>query len=152
MDVIRRATRDDLKVMCDLEKRCFDKKRFSKDHMRWLLENPDATSYVYQNEGGIVASIILMRMGRISKVISLGVAPGHRRRGIATRLMLHGEMEMRSKGAASMHLEVGVTNSPAISLYESLGYQMQRQMSGYYSWGEDAIAMKKPIQKGLNPD
>jgi ribosomal-protein-alanine N-acetyltransferase len=145
MPVIRKATSDDLERMCDLERRCFERKRFSEDHMMWLLENPDATSYVYQNEGGAVASMILMKMGRISKVISLGVVPGHRRRGIATELLTLGEDRMREQGVASMHLEVGVTNEAAIRLYESLGYETLREMSEYYSWGEDAFAMKKPI-------
>jgi ribosomal-protein-alanine N-acetyltransferase len=145
MTVIRRATQDDLGILCKLERRCFEKKRFSEEHMRWLLENPDATSFVYQDENGIVASIILMRMGGISKVISLGVDPGHRRKGIAKELMALGENEMRNRGVASMHLEVGVTNDAAIELYTSLGYETLREMSEYYSWGEDALAMKKVI-------
>ena len=143
--MIRRATQDDLRNMCTLEKRCFEKKRFSEDHMRWLLENPDATSFIYQNDDGIVASIILMKTGRISKVVSLGVVPGHRRKGIATELMMLGEKEMRNLGAASVHLEVGVTNDAAKMLYESLGYETLREMPEYYSWGEDALAMKKAI-------
>ena len=145
MAVIRKATLSDLEILCTLEKRCFEKKRFSEDHMTWLLENPDATSYVYCNEDGIVASIILMRLGRIGKVVSLGVAPGHRRRGIATQLMALGERVMRTHGAASMRLEVGITNDAAIMLYESLGYEIVREMPRYYSWGEDALAMKKPM-------
>ncbi len=145
MTVIRKATLSDLEVLCSLEKHCFEKKRFSEDHVRWLLESPDATSYVYYNEDGIVASIILMRLGMIGKVVSLGVAPGHRRRGIATELMALGERVMRDRGATSMHLEVGITNDTAIMLYESLGYEIVREMPRYYSWGEDALSMKKPM-------
>lgn len=145
MTVIRKATLSDLRDLCTIERRCFERKRFSEDHMRWLLENPDVTSYVFYNEDGIVASMILMRLGRIGKVISLGVAPGHRRRGIATQLMALGEREMRDCGAASMHLEVGVTNRAGIRLYEFLGYETVRKMPEYYSWGEDALAMKKPM-------
>ncbi|MFQ6107352.1 MAG: GNAT family N-acetyltransferase [Thermoplasmata archaeon] len=141
--MIRKAIISDLSELCKLERRCFEKKRFSLEHMRWLLENPDATSYVYCNEGEVVASIILMRLGRVGKVVSLGVDPEHRRRGIAKSLMALAEEDMRNDGVGSMHLEVGITNDVAIKLYKSLGYKVVRRIPKYYSWGEDALTMTK---------
>lgn len=111
--------------------------------MTWLLENPDATSYLYEDAGQIIASIILMRLGRVGKVVSIGVAPEHRRKGIARELISLGERTMREVGASTMQLEVGVTNGGAIRLYESIGYEPFRKIAGYYSWGEDALVMKK---------
>ncbi|MFQ5909392.1 MAG: GNAT family N-acetyltransferase [Thermoplasmata archaeon] len=141
--MIRKATVSDLEQLCTLERLCFEKKRFSDEHMRWLLENPDTASYVYCNEKGVGASIILMKLGRIGKVVSLGVSPEHRRRGVAKRLMALGEKAMRDRGAHSIHLEVGITNDVAIRLYKSLGYEIVRRVPEYYSWGEDAFAMAK---------
>jgi ribosomal-protein-alanine N-acetyltransferase len=145
MTVIREATVSDLEELCRLERRCFEKKRFSEDHVRWLLENPDVASYVLCNREKIVASIVLMIMGRVGKVVSLGVDPNYRRSGVAKRLMALGEKEMRKRGAASMHLEVGITNGSAVELYKTLGYQIVRRIPGYYSWGEDAFTMTKKM-------
>lgn len=146
MAVIRKATISDLEELCLLERRCFEKKRFSEDHVRWLLENPDVASYVLCNKEKIMASIVLMIMGRVGKVVSLGVDPGCRRRGVAKRLMALGEKEMRKRGAASMHLEVGITNEAAVELYKTLGFQIVRRIPEYYSWGEDAFTMTKKIK------
>jgi ribosomal-protein-alanine N-acetyltransferase len=47
--------------------------------------------------------------------------------------------------APSMMLEVGVNNSSAISLYESLGYSIINTRKNYYGPGLDAHVMKKEL-------
>ncbi|MFQ6128185.1 MAG: GNAT family N-acetyltransferase [Thermoplasmata archaeon] len=145
--MIRKATVSDLEQLCILERRCFEKRRFSREHIRWLLENPDVASYVYCNREKVVASVVLMRMGRTGKVVSLGVDPDYRRRGIAKHLMGLGEKEMRNRGVISMHLEVGIANEAAIELYKCLGYETVRRIPEYYSWGEDAFTMTKRMSR-----
>jgi ribosomal-protein-alanine N-acetyltransferase len=47
--------------------------------------------------------------------------------------------------APSMMLEVGVKNSSAIALYESLGYSIINTRKNYYGPGLDAHVMKKEL-------
>jgi ribosomal-protein-alanine N-acetyltransferase len=47
--------------------------------------------------------------------------------------------------APSMMLEVGVNNSPAIALYESLGYSIINTRKNYYGPGLDAHVMRKEL-------
>jgi ribosomal-protein-alanine N-acetyltransferase len=44
-----------------------------------------------------------------------------------------------------MILEVGVNNSAAISLYESLGYSIINTRKNYYGPGLDAHVMRKAL-------
>jgi ribosomal-protein-alanine N-acetyltransferase len=47
--------------------------------------------------------------------------------------------------APSMMLEVGVKNSSAITLYESLGYLIINTRKNYYGPGLDAHVMRKEL-------
>jgi ribosomal-protein-alanine N-acetyltransferase len=47
--------------------------------------------------------------------------------------------------APSMMLEVGVNNTSAIGLYESLGYSIINTRKNYYGPGLDAHVMRKEL-------
>jgi ribosomal-protein-alanine N-acetyltransferase len=47
--------------------------------------------------------------------------------------------------APSMMLEVGVNNTSAIALYESLGYSIINTRKNYYGHGLDAHVMRKEL-------
>jgi len=57
-----------------------------------------------------------------AEVTELYVAPEHRRRGIARRLMAAAEELARSQGAPAVYLQTGLTNDVAQAFYRSLGY------------------------------
>ena len=79
-------------------------------------------------------------------VISIAVLPEHRRRGIATALMKEALSRMAERyGATECYLEVRVSNKPAISLYEKLGFRKADTIPHYYLDGEDAYLMKKSL-------
>jgi ribosomal protein S18 acetylase RimI-like enzyme len=54
----------------------------------------------------------------------LAVDPGHRRRGIATRLLREVIEEAERAGGRGVALDVVADNRAAIALYESLGFGM----------------------------
>ena len=52
---------------------------------------------------------------------------------------------MTAKGATESYLEVGVSNTDAIALYQKLGYKSAGRLEAYYKDGEAALFMATPI-------
>jgi len=75
-----------------------------------------------------------------------GVAPSHRRQGLARRMMEQVMPLLRDAGARSYVLEVIESNARAIALYESLGFTTIRTLTcwNYATRGSDA-AVIRPI-------
>jgi len=78
-------------------------------------------------------------------ISTLAVAPPYRRRGVGELLLLTMIEEARRRGAATVTLEVRVSNLPAQRLYEKYGFTIQGRRVRYYSDnGEDAYIMTTP--------
>ncbi|MEE2935699.1 MAG: GNAT family N-acetyltransferase [Planctomycetota bacterium] len=54
---------------------------------------------------------------------NLGIDPDHRGRGLGTILLSRAAEGFRAEGLPRMHLEVTTDNTPAIRLYERLGFR-----------------------------
>jgi len=78
-------------------------------------------------------------------VTTVGVAPDHRRRKLAKRLMLRVEDGFRRRGVRMVRLEVRSVNLPAQQLYLSLGYTVTQRLPKYYSNGGDGLLMIKSL-------
>ena len=65
-------------------------------------------------------------------VNGIGVLPAFRRRGIGTRLMLHGLNALKAKGMTSATLDTEDNNpTRAITLYEKIGFQVLQEYVTY---------------------
>ncbi len=73
-------------------------------------------------------------------IVTLGVAPQHRRRGIGARLLAECEARLRRP---IVRLMVRESNTPAIALYRKLGYEQVRRQTHYYGDGEAGLLMEK---------
>lgn len=73
-------------------------------------------------------------------ITTLGVAHGHRRRRLGTRILLDLIERAIGRGAQHLTLEVRATNTDAQQLYERFGFAPVGKRKGYYA-GEDAIVM-----------
>ena len=68
--------------------------------------------------------------------------PGHRRRGIARRLLTHLMADATAQGCEGIALEVRVSNFAAQGLYRAHGFRLAGLRRGYYrDTGEDALVM-----------
>ena len=79
-------------------------------------------------------------------VLKIATMPRYRRLGLARRLMGMAEDHVVEMGGDSITLEVRTSNSPALALYDSLGYRRVGCRRRYYPNGEDAIVMTKRVQ------
>ena len=89
----------------------------------------------------------LVRKGH---VFSIAVLPEYRRKHIGKILLALGMKAMFKKGLEEVYLEVRVSNTPAIKLYEKFGMEKVGVVKKYYSDGEDAYIMATNVKKSLN--
>jgi ribosomal-protein-alanine N-acetyltransferase len=66
------------------------------------------------------------------EVLTLGVTPAARRRGVAQALMAAALPAARDLGATEVFLEVAVDNDAAIALYDRLGFRKTGLRKSYY--------------------
>ena len=90
----------------------------------------------------LLGYLIISRYVDAWHVMNVAVEPSHRRRGIATAL-LDRLFELTAEDSRRGYtLEVRVSNSEAIALYERLGFQARGIRRGYYTDNrEDALIM-----------
>jgi GNAT superfamily N-acetyltransferase len=74
-----------------------------------------------------VGSLWIFLGPRVPFVFGIEVDSGHRGRGFGRAIMLAGEAQCRDRGYAQLDLNVFANNPTAISLYESLGYEVVSQ-------------------------
>jgi ribosomal-protein-alanine N-acetyltransferase len=91
--------------------------------------------------------VILCRVaGGELEVLTIGVPPAARRRGVARALMAGALGAARQAGADTAFLEVAVDNAEAAALYAGLGFRRAGVRRNYYDRGiagrADALVMR----------
>ncbi len=81
-----------------------------------------------------------------AEILTVGVIPAGRRRGIARQLLDGLLTEVRRRGAVEAFLEVRVDNEAAQALYEREGFLRVGLRPGYYDGGRvDAVVMRREL-------
>ena len=83
---------------------------------------------------GADEEIVRRLIGDCPELNAITVAPGHRSRGIGTKLIREAERRVRERGISRVGLAVGVDNPRARALYERLGYSAWEHGSFEVSW------------------
>ena len=104
------------------------------------LARDDRAYFVVEGAEGILGFAGVMVSGEEAHVMNLLVAPDHRGRGLARRLMLAVVDAARDRGARSLTLEVRTGNVAARGLYEDFGLAPVGTRPGYYG-DEDALIL-----------
>jgi ribosomal-protein-alanine N-acetyltransferase len=131
-----------------LDLRCFvDGEAYSRETFEYLLTSPDSVSYrAVTPDGTMVGFIVgIVEPDRTGHVTTLGVAPEHRRRGVAQRMLLKVEEGFRRRGVRITRLEVRSVNTGAQDLYQKLGFAVTQRLPRYYSNGGDGLLMIKSL-------
>lgn len=91
----------------------------------------------------VVGYLCLWEIGHEIHITNLAVHPEWRRRGVGRGLLALAMAEGRARGVTLAFLEVRPSNTRALALYESLGFQVIGRRNGYYfDTGEDALVME----------
>jgi len=142
--LLRRCDPDnDMDTIVNLERAIFrPSEQYTLGFINWLCRNCTKYSYIAfmgdKPVGYIISCIEGFSRGH---VISVGVLGEYRRRGIGNELMSRSICSMVNDGADYVVLEVRVSNTPAITLYRKLGFEVRDLLRAYYSDGEDGYLM-----------
>ena len=139
---IRTATWRDLRSVAELERQCF-----GRDSWPWLellaaLTFPGTVRLKAELDGRPIGfAIDDRRSGKeLGWVASLGVHPRYRRRGIGRLLLAACE---RALDTRRVRLTLRSTNTAALALYRSAGYEQVDVWRRYYRDGEDGLVMER---------
>jgi ribosomal protein S18 acetylase RimI-like enzyme len=145
---IRPLTISQLDECWRLDQRCFiDGEAYSRETFEYLLTAAESVSYRSVTPGGVMVGFVigLIEPDHTGHVTTVGVAPEHRRRNVAKRLMTQVEDGFRRRSVRLVRLEVRSLNVAAQKLYENLGYTITQKLPKYYSNGGDGLLMVKSL-------
>ena len=140
----RVATAFDLPVFVSLDKELFPYSPWSASQYKEEFSSPTRHFVVAVDEAqSIIGYAGVFAPGAAeADVLTVGVVPNHRGKGIARQLMVLITDWAREQGSTAMMLEVKVDNAEAIGLYESLGYSKLNTRKDYFGPGLDALVMR----------
>ncbi len=146
---IRPACLTDLDGLVVLENSSFETDRLSRRSFRhWITTEHRALLVADVNNKVSGYILIIYHPGtRLARIYSLAVSHQKRGAGIAKLLMTAGEQAANEDGRLYLRLEVSVDNTPAIKLYESMGFQKFGIYRDYYQDHKDAIRYQKLIRR-----
>ena len=154
--LIRQASEEDLVPVMNINRICLPE-NYSFFFFQTILRDYPKTFLVAEADGKIVGYVMCrverilskldrFRFKRAGHIISIAVLPEYRNRGIASSLLSKAIELLRSEyGCEEVFLEVRVSNTPAISLYEKLGFLKVSVSKRYYLDGEDAYIMARRL-------
>ncbi len=143
----REGVPDDLQRLLEIEKISFGRDSFSKRLVKALLLEESVLTLIAEEDGKAQAYGMIMvdRVAREGRVVSLAVVPSYRGKGFAKALLHAMEDHARKEGADRLVLEVGVVNVPAINLYLHDGFKLAGTVADYYGKGKDAFYLEKSL-------
>ena len=133
---LRPVIRTDLAALAEIHAQCFPEDAWDVAALAGILAMPGASgTLALDSEAvgeaplGLIFDVIL---GEEAEILTFGVAPTRRRRGIARALLEDLFVRARTRGAQQVVLEVAADNGAALSLYEAAGFRTVGMRRGYY--------------------
>jgi Fur family ferric uptake transcriptional regulator len=129
---ITRAQSYDAAVLAALHAQCFAE-RWSTPTFADLTDSPNVVGLLMRTDSETPSGFIILRLAADEcEILSLGVVPEERWRGLGYQLLRAGAQEAFRRGARAMFLEVAVSNIAALALYQRAGFQQVGRRSNYY--------------------
>ncbi len=104
------------------------------------------------SEPALVGYVCMTWEKGIGHLLNLAISKTFRGQNLGERLLLATIKRFIEKKLTAAVLEVRITNSVAIGLYEKHGFAIHHVEKAYYPDGEDGLVMVKPLQThGCDP-
>lgn len=148
---LREAMPDDLPALAALERDVFGDEAYPAFFFRQALDLWGSFFLVAEDEAGRLTGYALAApavRGGEACVLSTGVHPSHRGRGLATRLLdaLLGCLD--AAGIGTVWLTVHPENAGAVRLYRRLGFEVVGEEADYFGPGEPRLRMERVRPRG----
>lgn len=141
-----------LKEVWKLNQRCFKNgENYPRHTLAYLLSEANTLSYRAVTPTGELVGFVFITLAQdgAGHITTIGVAPEHRRRGLARQLMMRTEEALRNRKIETIFLEVRISNLSAQNLYRELGFSVVQKLIKYYSNSEDGYLMIKSLPPTL---
>ena len=145
---IKPLTSKHIKELIRLNLRCFQQgDNYTRHAFDYLFNDPNTLSYRVVDGGGELVGFVFVMVNEngAAHLTTIGIAPEHRRRGLAKRLLKHVEAALIKREISTLVLEVRVSNTHAQDLYRRCGYYVVQRVNRYYLNGEDCYLMVKSL-------
>ena len=106
--------------------------------------NSGYSAWVLCENKDMIAYALMMMVLDEAHLLNISVAKSHQKQGLGKLMLQHMLDKARGHGAANMFLEVRISNTSAIGLYESVGFNEMAIRRKYYplhNGREDAVLM-----------
>ncbi|MBI4184038.1 MAG: ribosomal protein S18-alanine N-acetyltransferase [Proteobacteria bacterium] len=128
---MRPAGHGDATTLAALHGACFAE-AWSVADFAALLALPGASALIAEGGGEAVGFVLVRAVGGECEILSMGVRPADRRRGLGARLLDRALAEAARAGAGVVFLEVAIDNIAALALYRRAGFREVGRRSRYY--------------------
>lgn len=140
---IREMKAQDVPQIAELERICFSDP-WSAQSIATELDNSLSCWLVATDGEKVVGYVGSQTVLDGSDMMNIAVAPDFRRKGLAEALVNALIDCLRQRKSRCLILEVRVSNTPAITLYEKLGFvEIGRRKNYYRNPKEDALILRK---------
>ena len=125
--IVRKAQQADIPAILEIEWECFREDSFSKEQFAYLISRSKGTFYVMMEADRVIAYVSLLFHGgtRYLRIYSIAVHPDFRGKKVGQLLIDQIAAIAQKQGLKRITLEVNVSNSPAIHLYEKNGFKIE---------------------------
>ncbi len=142
--LIRRLRAGDFEAVLEIDRDVFG--GYDPSIFTAFYEYHPTTTLIAESNDRVVGFVLGFKHTPLEgRIFWLAVHPSYQSRGVGTKLLIAILGIFRRMGAVSATLEVRVSNKRAQSLYSIMGFKMTSIYPSYYSDGEAAIIMKKPL-------
>ena len=140
--IFRRMTENDLDKVSAMEKEIFSMPWSKESFRESLLQN---YSYFFvAEEDDILGYCGVHNFGGDGEITNVAVDKNARGQGVATKMLQYAMDETKKIGVEAFTLEVRISNTKAIGLYEKLGFENKGIRKNFYENPvEDAMIMWK---------
>lgn len=141
--IITKMSSEHVPQIALLEKMCFHDP-WSENSISSELNNSLSVWLVALDGESVVGYVGSQTVLGWTDMMNVAVHPDYRRKGIAEQLVVSLENELKNRESTCLTLEVRVSNGPAKSLYDKLGFaEVGRRKNYYRNPREDALILRK---------
>ncbi len=142
----------DARILASLHRQIFPKPWQTVSFQRLLsVSGTVCLGATTPGDGALAGFAIIRRAADEAEILTLGVTPTYRRRGVGRALVNAISASVSATGCIRIFLEVGADNPAARTLYEAMGYRRTGRRAGYYRRGGspaiDAIILSCDLAK-----